>query len=33
VVQGPVLEGELAVAADQEGEEPEKVKYQSDPEP
>jgi hypothetical protein len=30
LAQGQVLEGELAVAADEEGEEPEQVEYEGD---
>jgi hypothetical protein len=33
LAQGEVLEGELAVAADEEGEEPEEVEQESDHEP
>jgi hypothetical protein len=33
LAQGEVLEGELAVAADEEGEEPEQVEYEGDHEP
>jgi hypothetical protein len=33
LVQGQVLEGELALAADEEGDEPEQVKYEGDHEP
>jgi hypothetical protein len=32
-VQGEVLQGELAVAADEEGEESEQVEYEGDHEP
>ena len=33
MTQGQVLEGELAGAADEEGEEPEQVEYEDDHEP
>ena len=33
LVQGQVLEGELTMAADEEGEEPEQVEYEGDHEP